>query len=99
MQRRTLLRRLGATGIGVAATATGTSSADSQIQVSELAGEVRAARLVRETELTELPAGVSPTDTVGVAASADRITLSGCCEICCVCDNVDTDCDCYTCQG
>lgn len=90
---------MGAASAGVAA-ATGTGSADPEIDVSDVSGEVPAGQLLRETELSALPAGVSPTDTVGVAASVDRITLSRCCEICCVCDRVTTDgCDCYTCRS
>lgn len=109
MNRRTLLRRLGATGVAATAVA-GTSAArtaptdygiDREIDVSDVAGRVTLETLLSEAELQRLHDGVDPARREFVVQEdVDAISLEECCTFCC--DGTDYvcpgECDCCECE-
>jgi hypothetical protein len=106
MNRRTLLRRIGATGI-VATTFGGPSAARPadrgldvalEVDASEAAGRVTLAELLDETEIEQLPDHVDPDRREYVIqAEAESVRLSDCCVYCCdrplVCDCICCECE------
>lgn len=105
MKRRTLIRQLGAAGIGAAAIS-GTTAAerpsvsdldiDRELDVSSVEGWVPLAELLEPAELASLPAGVDPSRPISVAAEADRITVQDCCTLCC--RDARKACECICCE-
>lgn len=106
MRRRTLLRRIGATGLATAAFA-GSSTArtrpgggygiDREIDVSAVSGQVTLETLLTDAELGELDDRVDPARRVfTVSEDADAIVLSDCCVYCC--EGPDKVCDCGCCE-
>lgn len=107
MNRRTLIRRLGATGLATTALASPASArptlrfgVDRAIDVSEVSGTVTLDELLEPGEYGDLPARVDPrTHEITVADDAGVIALDDCCVYCCEYDNVCEDhCDCCTCD-
>lgn len=106
MKRRTLVRKLGAAGIGAAAIS-GTAAArrppvsdigiDRELDVSSVEGETTLEQLLEPQDVAELPADVDLSRRVTVAAKADVITLGDCCEYCPFTAVEDCDQLCYCC--
>jgi hypothetical protein len=105
MNRRTLIRRLGATGLATTAFA-GTASAsrgvrygiDREIDVSDVSGTVTLDELLEPEEVRRLPADVDPRQReIIVSDDAGGITLGDCCVYCCSGDE-DLVCDCSCCE-
>lgn len=105
MQRRTVLRRIGATtavGVGVAGTASGERARaefglDRSIDVSAVSGTTTFGALLDEEELAA--ADVDPSRTLRIAPGADQINFDhqGCCVIECP-TRVLHDCICTVCE-
>lgn len=109
MNRRTLLRRIGATGIAattLGGTATARRSAsgygiDREIDVSAVSGRVTLAELLDPADLRRLNDGVDPRQREFIVhEETDAITLGECCVYCCdgtdyVCED---HCDCCECD-
>jgi hypothetical protein len=105
MKRRTLLGRVGATGVAATAVA-GRAAAgrsgrelgiDREIDVSSVSGETTLDALLEPQELESLPEDVDPRQfQVAVSDGASSISLDDCCSYCCkfVCD-----CSCCTCDS
>lgn len=101
MNRRTLLRRLGATGVA-ATTVAGTSAArtaptdygiDREIDVSDVAGRVRLDDLLEPEDRRRLPEDVDPAGVeLFVQPDADVVALDDCCGYCC--QYLHSECDC-----
>lgn len=92
MNRRTLLRRIGATGIAATSVA-GTATAETDgpdygidfgIDVSGVSGRVSLAELLSEDELERLNDDVNPARAIFVVdADMDTMYVNDCCRICC----------------
>lgn len=105
MKRRTLIRKVGAAGIATAALS-GSATAerpsvsdldiDRELDVSSVEGWVPLAELLEPEEVASLPAGVSPSRPISVAATADSITVQDCCELCCT--DARKACECVCCD-
>lgn len=106
MNRRTLIRRIGATGLASTALAGQASAArtstvpagsveygiDRDIDVADVSGAVALAELLEPEEIRQLPAAVDPRQReIIVADDTGTIALDDCCEYCCEHLNV---CDC-----
>lgn len=98
MNRRTLIRRVGASGLATtalvgSATAarTGVSTASGngyevgrELDVSDVSGTVTLAELLEPGDLDGVPAHIDPrTHEITVAEGAGSITLDDCCVYCC----------------
>lgn len=92
MNRRSLLKRVGAAGI--AATALGGRAAastddleygiDHDIDVAEVSGQVSLAQLLSEEELEQLNDDVDPAESIFIVdESMDTMNINDCCTICC----------------
>jgi hypothetical protein len=107
MNRRTLIRRIGASGLATTAFAGSASAAhtpgsqagsveygiDREIDVADLSGAVTLAELLEPHELDGLPSQIDPRQReIIVQDDAGSITLGDCCEYCCDQINV-CDCD------
>lgn len=108
MKRRTLMRKIGATGIGAAAISGPAAAAerpsvsdlgiDRDIDVASMEGRVPLGELLEPHELASLPAGVDASRRITVAAEADVVTLGECCPYCCWPAIMPCDCDCCDCD-
>lgn len=101
MKRRTILKRLGATGVATvgiagAASASPAEGVDHEIDVSDVSGEVELAELLGSgAQPSPAALGRSADTRFVISEDADTITLSDCCEYCCKHPNV---CDCLCCE-
>lgn len=106
MKRRTLMRKMGAAGVG-AAVISGTAAAKSssvadlgELDVSSVDGWVPLEELLEPDEVAALPAGVDASEQIGVAPAADRISVQDCCETCCRMEKfMKCDCACCVCDN
>lgn len=102
MNRRTILKRLGAAGVataGIAGTASASQagSVDHRLDVSDVSGEVELTELLDvggHGQLTPEALGRPGSTRLVISEEAETITLSDCCEYCCENPNV---CDCWCC--
>lgn len=108
MKRRTLLRTVGAVGIGSAAIS-GTVAAerssladvdvDRELDVAGVEGEVTLAELLEPRDLAGVPADVDPSSvSVTIAPAADSVTIQDCCFYCCGDVPLVCECSCCTCD-
>lgn len=108
MKRRTLMRKLGAAGIGAAAIAGPTAGerptaadlgVERELDVSSVDGWVTADELLEPRDLETVPDDVDPSEVwVTVAPEADVVTLGECCDYCCWPAIQPCDCDCCDCD-
>lgn len=106
MKRRTLVRKLGAAGIGAAALSGSAAAADRpsvgdiaidrDIDVAAVDGEVPLAELLEPHEVADL-SEQDLSRRVSVAADADTITLAACCQYCPESELKDCDIWCECC--
>ena len=103
MNRRTILKRIGAASVataGIAGTAAASPSGnvDHQLDVSDISGEVELTELLARgghERLAPEALGRSGATRFVISEDADTITLDDCCQLCCKHPNI---CDCICCE-
>lgn len=107
MKRRTLVQKMGAAGIAMAAVSGPTAAAgrpsvsdlgiERELDVASVEGEVTLDELLEPHERAALPADVDPSEyALAVAPEVDAVTVQDCCPYCCS-DQIFRRCLCGCC--